>query len=322
MNVLHATNRRTAVSLFAAAALAACPFGTWAQDYPRRAVTIVTGYGLGSGGDLAIRVVADQLTKQLGRPFIVLAKPGAGNLLAARTVKDSPADGYTLFAGNPSVFSRVFLEKPLDAATELTPVGEFSRADAFVYTSVGSRIDSVKALVDAARRSTVRFGSINAGSALTIAMLAQALDIKYELIPFRTSEQIMQAMINDDVQVAVRSAGSYSQLVTAGKLHELATMSPSRSQFAPKVPTLKELGVPVELVVANGLWAPPGTPKAIVALLNVELRKALGIEKVLEGLRIAYQYPYHSTPEVQVEHLRAENAFYAKGAAMTHFVRN
>jgi tripartite-type tricarboxylate transporter receptor subunit TctC len=220
------------------------------------------------------------------------------------------------------VFSPVFLEKTVDAVTEMTPVGEFSRADAFVYTSVGSGITTVKSLVDSARQSPVRIGSINAGSALTIAMLAQALNIKYELIPFRTAEQILQALLANEVQVAVRSAGTYAQLVAAGRLHELATMSPTRSPFAANVPTLKELGVPVELVIANGFWAPPGTPKAIAELLNAEVAKALKDARVLEGLRSAYQYPFHSTPDQQVEHLKAENTFYAKGAAMTKFVRN
>lgn len=87
------------------AALAALSRPSGASEYPARPVTVVTGYGVGSGGDQACRLLCDQLGKQLGQPFIVTPRPGAGNLLAGRVVKDAIPDGYTLFAGNPSVFS-------------------------------------------------------------------------------------------------------------------------------------------------------------------------------------------------------------------------
>lgn len=310
-------SRRRAMMMLAAAGVApVCAPAASAPAYPEKAVTIITGYGVGSGGDLATRLVAEQLGRQLGHPFIVQTRPGAGNILAARAVKDAPPDGYTLLAGNPSVFSGVFLKKPLEAAKELAPVGEFSRGDVFLFTSKAA---SVKELMDIGRSSPVRFGSINAGTAMMIAMVAEAMKIKYEIIPFRTSEQIAQALVADDVQAVFRTAGTYFQLVDIGKIHLIGTLSGTRSPFAPTVPTLDELGIKVVVSVANGLWAPLGTPAHVVATINAELKRALTAQLVVDGLRNAFQYPYHSTPTVQVENLRRENEFYAKGAAMTGY---
>lgn len=303
------------------AALAALSRPSGASEYPARPVTVVTGYGVGSGGDQACRLLCDQLGKQLGQPFIVTPRPGAGNLLAGRVVKDAIPDGYTLFAGNPSVFSSIFLEKGIDADKELLGVGEFSRGDVFVYTSVASGLTSIKVLVNRSKEVPIRFGSINACASMIIAMVANALNIKYEIIPFRTSEQVAQALVANDIQVAFRTAGVYTELVSSKRINMIATLSKDRSSFAPEIPTLHESGVPVQFFVANGIWAPRAAPKTIVAILNAEMKRALAVPKVVEGLRHAYQYPYHSTPEVQLENLKEENQFYTKGAIMTGYAR-
>lgn len=313
-------SRRTLLSALVGSTALSLLGTAYGEAWPSRPVKIVTGYGVGSGGDLAVRLVAEQLGKQLGQPFVVEAKPGAGNLLAARLVKESAADGHTLFAGNPTVFGPVFLKNPLDAAKELTPVTLFSSADAFLYTSPA--FASVKALAEAGKAEPIRFGSINPSATMMAAMLAQTLGIKYEIIPFRTAEQVIQALVANEVQGAFRSAGTYSELVASGRMNVLLTLSPKRSSFAPTVPTATELGVPVVLMLTNGFWAPLGTPPAIIASLNAEVKRALAVPKVVEGFRGAFQFPQHTTPEAQVDSLRHENEFYAKGAAMTGYVRN
>lgn len=313
-------DRRTVLSLLAGAAAATIAAPSSAQSYPTRTVKIVTGYSVGSGGDLAVRVLAEQLGKEIGQTVIVEAKPGAGNLLAARAVKSAPPDGYTLFAGNPSSFGPVIMENTMDVAKELTPMGEFSQGDVFAYTSTA--VPSLKALAEMAKVSPVRHATFNASSALIMAMLAHALQIKYENIPYRTGDQIAQALAVNDVQVTIRAAGSFMGFVAAGKMNVLLTFSPTRSPFAPDVPTATELGLPVSLVIANGLWAPPGTPASIVSFINDATKKALAAPKVVEGMRNALQYAYHSTPAVQLENLKRENAFYARGAALSGYVRN
>lgn len=316
----HRFSRRLMLSGLAGAAALAAAGVSRGQSYPGRPVRIVAGYGAGSGADLAIRLVAEQLGKQLDQPVVIDTKPGGGNLLAARLVKDAPPDGYTLLAANPAVFGPVFLEKGIDGAKELSSIGEFSRADAFVFTSPD--ITTIQALVERGRKSPIRFASIHAGASMVIAMFAEALKIQYEIIPYKTAEQIVQAVVTGDVQATIRTAGASMEFVAAGKMGLVATLSPERSGQAPKVPCASEIGFPHLYVVSNGLWGPPGLSPAIVAKLNAELKRALAAPRVVEGLQRNFQYPYHSTPEVQLDHLRQETQLYVQGAALTGYVRN
>ncbi len=313
-------NRRTVIAGLAGMAAVATSGRSYGQAYPNKPVRILTGYGPGSGADLAIRLVAEQLSKQLGQPFVIEPRPGAGNLLAARIAKDAPADGYTLLAANPAAFGPVFLKSGIDGTKELTPIGEFSRADPFVFTSPD--IPSIQALIERGKRAPVRIGAVHGGAALVNAMFAQSLQIKYELIPYKTAEQIVQALVANDVQATIRSAGGAMELVSTGKLGLVGTLSPARSALAPAVPSSREFGLSFSFVISNGLWGPLGLPASIVSSLNTELQRALSAPKVVDGMQRSFQYPHHSTPEALLENLVQETQIYAKGAVLTGFERN
>lgn len=312
-------------SLFATAALVglSCISGSlWAQTapYPSKPIKIVVGSGPGGASDLPARALAQQLELFLKQPVVVENRPGAGTVLAARTVRAAAPDGYTLFFGNPTIFSRHLARESLDANQELTPVAEVIRGDVFVIASASSGIDSVEKMISHAKKSSLRCGYVAQATVMTIAMVASLQPFKFDCIPYRSIDQVTQGLMSNDIQVTVSSLTPFSALVDSNKLLLVGAASKGRSSFAPKTRTLTEQGAPVVVPFRNGLWGPPGLPENIVKVIASAVNSVASAPVFRERMQALSNEVEVLNADAQREELIQANAFFALGAKLTGFV--
>jgi tripartite-type tricarboxylate transporter receptor subunit TctC len=279
-----------------------------AQTYPSRPVTLVVGYGAGGVTDAIGRALADGLTKALGQTFVVENRPGANSLVAAIYVKSAKPDGYVLFVGPVTGFHPIFMKSGMDASSQLAPVSMASFGDWYLYSPTHAGFSSLKELVTYAKANPdkLRSASPSTTNTLYIAIVAKALNIKVEDIKYKTTDQAIVAMLQDDTQLSFNGLSGFLPQIEEGKLRALATLSPQRTELLPNVPTMAEQGIPLTVRFTNGLWAPPGTPPEIVAKLNAGVAEALKRPEVIQRIKNASLAPEWSTPEALVEDTRAQ----------------
>lgn len=328
MNTLPSiAKRRTwlSVSLSACAAWVglSCVTGSvWAQTaaYPNKPIKIIVGSGPGGASDTPARALAQQLEQVLKQPVVVENRPGVATMLAARAVRSAAPDGYTFFFGNPTIFSKVMMRDGMDANRELTPVAEVIRGDVFIITSLASGIDSVEKMVSYAKTSPLRCGYVARPTEMTIAMVAAVQPFKFECIPYKTIDQVIQGMMTNEIQVTVSALTPMAGLVNSNKMLLVGVAAKDRSSFAPATRTLTEQGVPAVVPFRNGLWGPPGLPDDIVKTMAGAVKAVANIPAFRERIKVLSNEVDVLEANDQREELVQANAFFTQGAKLTGFV--
>jgi len=243
-----------------------------AVRYPVRAVKGIVGYGAGGSTDVVFRAITVDAEKYLGETIAIVNKKGGGGSVAANFVVKSKPDGHTVLLTPTSPLGIYPNLQPSPAYT----IDDFIIAcsvtlDYFVYVSPVDRPwNSVKELVEAATKNpkTIRFGSpgVTSLGAFGYYSLHDAYpDVKFVRVPLRGHSDIVTAMLRGDVDVASGTFAGYKSQVDAGKLKPLGVTSPTRSKFLPKVSTLKEQGIDVNIVPnIRYVCVPKGTPAEVV----------------------------------------------------------
>jgi tripartite-type tricarboxylate transporter receptor subunit TctC len=275
-----------------------------AQNYPRQPVTIVVPYPPGGTNDIVARLLGKKLSEQLGQPFIIENKAGASGTMGATSVARAPADGHTLLliTTGHTIHPSLYQQLPYDIKSSLQPITKLTSGPMLVM--VNPQLP-VKNLADLIALAKAKPGELNYGSAgngstthLTTELIDSMAGIKMNHIPYKGSAPAMMDVIGGNAQVVLDLVFSSIQHLKSGKLKALAITSAKRSPILPNVPTVAESGFPgFEATVWNGLVAPAGTPKEIVAKLNAEIKKAMADPKVMEQLRSQGFEPDWSTPE-------------------------
>ena len=294
----------TVGALFAACALA-LPVLAAAQDYPTRPVRWVLGFAPGGSPDAVARVITPQLTSQLGQSVVLDNRPGANGILAADIVAKSNPDGYTLlitsaaFAINPSIARKL----PFDAVKSFEPITNLASSEALLLTVAPTvAATTVQELVQQAKRPGAKFayGSSGVGNVthLAAALFAARTGIDLTHVPYRGGGPVTVALISGEIQIAIANPGTLIGAVKAGRIRALAYNAPARSPLLPNVPTMIEAGVKGMEMDSSwyGVFAPAKTPAAIVSKLHAEIRKALGVAAVRDGLAAIGMEPVGNTP--------------------------
>ncbi len=269
--------RKVGLALAASAALAG---GAAAQSgaFPTRPVTIVVPFAAGGTGDVMARMLAEGVGKELGQTVVVENKAGAGGIIGAEAVRQSPADGYTivLFATthiiNPSVQA-----VPYDWEKDFTPVfGTYASPQTFVVNA-DSDIRSMADLAAAAAKPgglTYSSGGVNSLSQLTSALFAQSAGVDAVHVPYAGLSPAMQAILSKEVDFGVINLLEVLQFARAGTARVLAVTTDDRSADLPDVPTVAEAGYPgLNSVSWNAYLVPAGTPRDVVERLNAAFDK-------------------------------------------------
>jgi tripartite-type tricarboxylate transporter receptor subunit TctC len=270
------------------AALAAT--GVAAQGYPNRPIRIIVPLAPGGGTDLVTRVVAKQLTQQMGSSIIVDNRPGAGTVIGTELLLKAAPDGYTLGALPPEVTINPSLRQlPYDTLREFTCVAQMTSGQYFLSTHPSVPVKTVKELIALAkaRPGDVTFASTGPGSAnhLSGMLFQQMTGTKMIHVPYKGGGPATIALISGETDFMFSNTASAIRHVKAGRMRAIATTGPKRSPVAPEVPTISESGLPGFVVTGFYLLlARAATPKEHLAKLNAEVAKAMRSPEVLAHL--------------------------------------
>lgn len=301
-----------------AAMLLAAPAS--AQQYPTRMVKVITPFPAGSGPDAFLRIVADKLSRGWSRQVMVENRPGANGFIAAEAAKAAPADGYTLLqldsfqlATHPHLYKKL----PYSPTKDFEPVVPLFQNAFFVVVSAASPWKSMAELIAAAKAKSgeLTYGSWFIGSPGHLGTLAfeDATGTRMSHVPFKDFGQLYLSVGNADVAWAFGSAGSAGPAYRAGKVRFLAFAAPQRLASHPDVPTVAEAGGPADfqLTAWVGLVAPRGTPPAVIARINQDVRRAIAEPDVRERL-VAFGYEaYPLEPAQMARAIEADSKRYA-----------
>ncbi len=303
-----------------AALLLAMVANAHAQAWPTRPVHFIIPFPAGGSTDIVGRMIADKLAQDLGQPFVIDNRGGAGGTTGSDVAAKAAPDGYTMLIGTSSthaIASSLYGKLPYDQARDFAPVTLIGTATILlaVHPSVG--VKSVRELIALAKAKPGELTYASSGngsiSHLTGAYFASLAGIDIRHIPYKGDTPMITDMIAGRVSLAFGTAVAFLPYVQSGKLNALAVTNAKPSPVAPNLPTVAESGLPgFEALQWFGILMPAGTPKEIVAKLNGEILKALRMPDVRErfqgmGIEIA-----GDTPEQFAAFMRAETVKWAK----------
>lgn len=273
------------MSTLAVAVCAATPLMSHAAQYPTAPVKLVVGFSPGSTIDTVARIVAEALSSRMGQSFVVENKTGANGMIAARAVAQAKPDGYTLLVSNSSsitVNPLLYKDLQYDPLKDFSPVTTVVSVP-FILTvnPENARLASVtdvKSLVALAKRNpnTVSYGSAGNGNLMHLAgaQLATMADVNMLHVPYRGAAPMEAGLLSKEVDFGFDTLSGVP-LIKSGKLRALAVSTADRWQDLPDVPSVAELGYPgFDISFWVGVFAPAGTPPAVVDRLNKEIAAA------------------------------------------------
>lgn len=274
-----------------AAAAALSPPAFAAGAYPDRPVRLVVGFPPGGAADILGRVAAQQLSDRLGQQVVVDNRGGAGGLIATEIAARSNADGYTLlFSSIPHVINpHLYKKVSYDAIRDFTPVVQFVAVPLMMAASPSLPAKTVKELITYAKANPgkVNYGSAGSGSSshLAVELFKSMAGVRMEHIPYKGTGPLITDLLAGQIGVTIASAVPLApQVRSGGKLRGLAVTGPKRSAAFPELPAIAETVAGYEVVNWFGIFAPAGTPAAIVKRVNAELNAALNSPDLVKRL--------------------------------------
>ncbi|HYF20026.1 MAG TPA: tripartite tricarboxylate transporter substrate binding protein, partial [Ramlibacter sp.] len=262
-----------------------------AQVFPSRPVRIVVPFPPGGSTDLLARRLGEKLAASLGQPVVVENRPGAGGTTGADQVAKAPADGHTLLmgvTGSNAIAASLFPKLPYDTLKDFTPVSQVVSAPLVLAVQGGSPLRTVRDFVNAARGNAITYGTPGNGTSmhLTGEMFRLASSVQLTHVPYKGSAPALNDLLGGSLQSMFGDFLVLLPQIRAGKVQPIAVTSARRHPMLPDVPTIAESGLPglerFEATSWQGLFAPAGVPREVLARLNAEVVKALEAPDIRE----------------------------------------
>ena len=258
-----------------------------AEPWPGKAVRIIVPFSPGTGMDILARALAPPLSAACGQPVVVDNRPGASGNIGAGAVAKAPADGLTLLMGvntlviNPSLYRGM----SYDPLRDLTAIGLCSTGSFLLVANRAAQINSVTQLVQAARAKPGALDYASPGIATPHMMAMELFKLEAKIsvthIPFASTAGALSALLSGDVPLMFLPVHVAMAQVQAGRLIALACGGERRSNLAPQIPTLKELGFKeVDADLWYGMLAPAATPSEVINRINADMLKALAMAEL------------------------------------------
>jgi tripartite-type tricarboxylate transporter receptor subunit TctC len=311
-----------AILSIAAALFALAPAATAQQAdkiWPTKPVKLVVPFAAGSTPDIIGRLIAEDIqSRNPGVTVIIDNRPGAGGNTGTDVVAKSTPDGTTIgisLGGPLAINVNLFSKLPYDPEKDIAPVTMLTTLPSALIVPASLGVSTVAEFVALLKKdpSKITYASIGVGSLsqLTMEAIGVKAGAKMVHVPYAGSPAAVTAVIRGDVQAACLPASTVKPQLADGKIRILAVSTPKRSPYLPDVPTLKESGIDVESDAWNALIAPAGTPPAMIAQINAEVRKALENPTVKDKLKTQLIDPAPSSPEELRARIAAEKKLWA-----------
>jgi len=273
-----------------------------AQAQTAQPIRILVGFPPGGGTDAIARALADKLKDQLGAPVVVDNRAGAGGQIAAQTLKAAAPDGHTLFLSHDhsiSILPQVTKNPGFDPAVDFVPVAGFATFANALALSGGTPAKSlpeyVRFVQQQGGKDTIGIPAPASIPEFLVGMLASKYKLDLQAAPYRGSAPMMGDMLGNQIKAGVASIPDFIENHKAGKLRIVAVIGDKRQPILPDVPTFRELGLAgLEDLPYYGLFAPAGTPPAVIEHFNQALAKVIAMPEVRQqltamGLTVAFQ---------------------------------
>jgi len=260
-----------------------------AQNYPSRTIRFMVGYPPGGSNDILARIVSPKLGERLGQPVVVENKPGADSMIAGEYVAKSAPDGYTLLVTSIGgmVFSPVLYDHALyDPVKDFIPVTLFATDPLVFAVNPSVKAGTMKEIIELAKNSPgkIFYGAGSPPMHVAAEMFKKQVGANIVHIPYKGTGASLAATVSGEVSLVVSTVGPALAQLRAGKLRPLAVTSLKRDPLLPDVPTVLESGLDFEIVAWTGLFAPAGTPSAVIDRLFGELSIVLKADSVKERI--------------------------------------
>jgi tripartite-type tricarboxylate transporter receptor subunit TctC len=286
-----------ALALFSFAAIAA-------EQWPTRPILAISPFAAGAANDLIARIVLDQAGHDLGRPFVIENRPGAGGVTGAASVARAEPDGYTLLLAASAMSAAVILHKslPYDTLHDFAGVAMLGVQPSVLVSAPSKGFKTVADLVNAAKANpgALNFASAGVGSASHIAgekfILSAKLDVQH--VPYRGPVEAFADLMTGRIDFYLVPISPAVPMIEQGKITALAVSTPERSPLLPDVPTIAEAGYPDAAYLFWGaIIAPKNTSREIVGKIHDVVQKSLDLPEVQEKLTRLGVSPDPMTPD-------------------------
>ncbi len=262
-----------------------------AQAYPARPIRMLVPFASGGTVDIVARVVSVKLAADLGQPFVVENKPGAGGTIASAQLAKSPGDGYTLMMMSQALAysASMYSDLPYDTLRDLAPIAYVGATPNALVVTNSLPVRTVQEFLAYARANLgrVAYGSAGIGSAghLAVEQFQSLTGTKLTHVPYKGNAPVLTDLIGGQIQVSLLTLPSVMPYVKGGKVRAIATSGARRSPALPALPTIAEAGVPgYEYTPWYGMFGPGTLPKELTARLNTAVNKALADAELGEKL--------------------------------------
>lgn len=293
------------------------PLWAWAQEWPARPIRLIVPFAAGGSSDTVSRLLAQKLTASLGQQVVLENRAGAGGNIGMDAAAKAAPDGYTfLFAAgsaaiNPSLYDKL----PFDPLKDLVPVSHVCHVNGILVVHPNVPARTLKDFIDLARSrpDAINYASAGAGTVPHLAgeMFKSMARVNLTHVPYKGSGPALQDLLGGQVQAMFANMPGTLQHVKADKLRVLAVTGARRSPLLPDVPAIAELIPGYSASTWFGVFAPAGTPAAIIGRVNAEIGKALAAPDLLATLRAEGAEPVGGSPEQFGQFFREEVARWA-----------
>ena len=299
-----------------AAILMVMPLAAQAQSYPTKPVQIIVPYAPGGSTDLAARVLAAKLTDQWGQQVVVENRPGGNGFIGMSAGAKSKPDGYSLTlatVGDVAVNPALFPSVPFSMERDFTPISMVSDAELVLIAGKNTPYTNVQDVLAAAKAQPGRLSVATSGTGtmphILLEWMSLVSDTKFQHIPYKGGGPAAAAVAGDNVPLGILAASGVASFVKSGHIKVIAILSPERSKNNPSWPTLIESGV--KDVGGSGwsaLFAPKGTPPAIVEKIAADVAKALKADDVVARFSGAGMEAVPTTPAQLAARVKKDQA--------------
>jgi tripartite-type tricarboxylate transporter receptor subunit TctC len=285
----------------------------WSQTYPAKLVRVIVPFPPGGANDIVARIVLPKVSEQMGQSFVIENRAGAGGTIGSAVVAQSKPDGYTVLiqtvashVSNPHLYSKL----PYDALRDIVGVSPLARVVSVLTVHPSLPVRSVKEFIALAQKrpNEILHGHSGYGSFTHMngVLFESRTGIRMTHVPFKGGGPAVIALVSGETQAQVAAIGELIAHIRTNRVRPLAVTSAQRIAQLPDVPTIADTIPGYESSTWVSVFAPGGTPRAIVDRLNAEMGKALSDSDVAAKLNVQTLEPAHRSPGELAQRMKTD----------------